>query len=338
MSGPHVAVNGRFLLRPVTGVERYGRELLPRLEGTDGEVTVIRPTASATGLRGHAWEQSILPRRYHQSGADVLVSLANTGPVTVSRQIVVIHDVAPFLVPQRFSRAYRTQIRWLQRALAARATIATVSEHSRRDVAHVLHLDPAALPIVPPAVGAPFTDDVERPRERRAVLVGGHDPRKNVGFLLDLWSDVHRRTGLELHVAARSGSDSFPAQARTSPVGVVWRWDLDDTTLADLYRSAIMVLMPSDYEGFGFPLLEGAACRTPFLAADTGAARELAVDPERQLLPLDRRAWIDGIARMADSQDADRLRAAAREHARAWNWESSARLLRDVITDVGSRT
>jgi hypothetical protein len=53
-------VNGRFLSRQVTGVERYAGEILRCL----GEKPrIVRPRRALQGAGGHFWEQIVLPRR-----------------------------------------------------------------------------------------------------------------------------------------------------------------------------------------------------------------------------------------------------------------------------------
>lgn len=323
-----VAVNARFAARAVTGVERYAAELTARLTRDLGEHCMpLAPRAPATGLRGHLWEQAALPVALRRAGADVLLSLCNVGPVAVTSQLVVIHDVAPYLHPQWFTPAYGRQVRSLQRVLARRCAVATVSQRSRRDIADVLGLDPRDVAVVPPAVGAPFTSDGAGAGGRRCVFVGSHDARKNLAFLLDLWPDVHGRTGLELHVVGRASSATLRARTRTGVAGVVQHVSPTDDELAALYRSAMCVLSPSSYEGFGLPLLEGMACGTPFLATDTGAAAELAVAPGEQLLPLERDIWVERLRAWA-GDDLTPLRRTSLAHATAWNWErSSAALL-----------
>src|SRR6185369_2837309 len=70
---PDFAINGRFLSQPVTGVQRYAREITERLDrilaGGGREATLLLPAGEApippykalkpvrSRLRGHAWEQ-----------------------------------------------------------------------------------------------------------------------------------------------------------------------------------------------------------------------------------------------------------------------------------------
>jgi len=48
--------------------------------------------------------------------------------------------------------------------------------------------------------------------------------------------------------------------------------------LASLYRGAAALVLPSQFEGFGLPVLEAMACGTPVIAADEPALREVAGD------------------------------------------------------------
>ena len=326
-----VAVNTRFKSRPVTGVERVAQELLTRLPSfLDSPVVELAPRRGADGMRGHLWEQVVLPVRFRSSHAAVLVSLCNFGPLSVSPQVVLLHDVAPFLVPDSFGARYAALAKTLQMRLARRATLATVSEQSRRDIASVLGLSPDSIAIVPPAAAAPFRRDDAGPDGTNCLFVGGHDTRKNLPFLLELWPLVHRRTGAWLDVVARSRSKTLRSGQSGTSEGIVWHWDIDDATLAGLYRKAKLIVSPSRYEGFGLPLLEAMSCGTPFLSTSVGAAPELAVDPDQQLLPLSREQWVDRLVQML-TRDMSDLRRASHAKAAEWTWERSTQQLAAAV-------
>ena len=101
-----LVLNGRPFTRPITGVGRYGRSLLTLIarEWPDARVVVPRSTGDidACGLEvvrrgignGHGWEQRALPSALGRD--DVLLSTANTGPLRVRRQVLVLHDVEGF--------------------------------------------------------------------------------------------------------------------------------------------------------------------------------------------------------------------------------------------------
>jgi len=51
---------------------------------------------------------------------------------------------------------------------------------------------------------------------------------------------------------------------------------VDDQSVAELYRMADLVVLPSESEGFGLPVLEAALCRAPLVCADIPVLQEIA--------------------------------------------------------------
>lgn len=345
MSSQVVAVNGRFLTMPVTGAQRYAGELTARLpERLDGPLftlvpprDVLRPNqprasgaAAATwgGLKGHAWEQLVLPGLQRAVSADVLVGLSNWGPLAVRHQVVAVLDCAPLRYPEFYSRAYVELTKHLQPRLARRATrVVTLAEKIKDEIVATYGLAPDRVDVVPPGVGEPFVslyDEARNAVERRyCVFVGAHDSRKNLEFVLRFWPRIREEFGWTLHVTQRAASRPHGVATPQYQEGVVMHENPADEELAALYEGAACVLSPSHYEGFGLPLLEAMATGTPFLASDAGAANELAVDSGRQVLPLDPEVWIEHLRRLANC-DMTTLRAASARRSRAFSWDASA--------------
>lgn len=304
----------------VTGVQRYARELTERLPNVLREdVALIVPgrplrfltgaigrslceaTGGWSGVRGHAWEQLVLPLRFYSSGSELLVNLANWAPVALKNQIVAILDLAPLRLPGYFSARYRRFVDIFQRRAARAARrVVTLSEETRLDISREFGIAQERIDIVPPGLGSPFSDTPKKAGSSKGMhdyclFVGGHDPRKNLKFLTGFWSEVYEASGLRLVVVERSQSRPHAqAIARTQP-GTEFCYDPTDAELIQLYDNALCLLSPSIYEGYGLPLLEAMARGTPFISSDTGAARELAAEPERQVLPLKADRWIEVI-------------------------------------------
>lgn len=358
MSGPVVAVNGRFLTMTSTGVQRYAHEILRRigayqmselrvivppnrvLESDDPEISEVSTTQRWHGVGGHGWEQIALPRLVRKAGARALWSPCSWGPVGVRRHVPVIHDVAPLTHPEYFTPTYRALARTLTGPLVRRsALVATPSASVRDDLLQRFALDPDHVRVVPPGVGQPFNsvplDDLKQRGGRYCLLVGADVSRKNAEFLLEIWPEVRARTNLELHFTYRRVHTS--RRLRTlkdaSAAGVVLHADPTDAELALLYADALCLLWPSHYEGYGFPLLEAMAVGTPFLSTDVGAAADLAVVRDEQILPLEPERWCRRLEEWC-SADLDGLRKASAQRARAQTWdvaaEQTARLLDQV--------
>ena len=342
-------LNGRFYGQPLTGVPRYARSLASRGLGVNAEVAVAIPGAGLVSLLeapdvealtpfpgrlGHVWEQLWLPRLVGPN--DVLVGLGNYGPRRVRNQVLTLHDATTAIVPETFSKRHRMLFRtFAVGAARAARRVVTHSERSKMDIVDQYDIKPDRINVVSCGVGPQFSPGpgpagTDRPY---CLFVGAHDARKNLAFLVGLWPEVERRTGLALVATGRSGS---AAHAVPPNAGVEIATDLEDSDLRDLYRGATLVLQPSLNEGFGLPVLEGAACGTPFLSADVGAALELAVDPDRQVLPLQEEAWIQAIAGVAELDEVGRqeLEAASLAVAGRFTWDRSARDLGAVLSAV----
>jgi glycosyltransferase involved in cell wall biosynthesis len=356
-----VVVNGRFLTMTATGVQRYAREILLRLqshleaqlrvivppdrvlEAADQTLDPIAPTKRWHGLNGHRWEQLTLPRLFHRTGAEFLWSPCNWGPLAVRRQVPVIHDIAPLTHPEYFGTVFRLVARALTGPLVRRsAQVVTPSIHVRDNLVERFGLEPNDVLVVPPGVGPPFSQRVgvesERPGTPYCILVGANDSRKNADFLFGLWPELHARTGLQLHVTQRSVITTRRPHSleRTSAGWLIVHTDPTDEQLADLYADALCLLWPSRYEGYGLPLLEAMATGTPFISTDVGAARELAVRPEEQILPLDAALWTERIEAW-NREGAGGLRQASTQRAMRQTWDAAAEQTARVLDRLAER-
>ena len=99
--------------------------------------------------------------------------------------------------------------------------------------------------------------------------------------------------------------------------------------LAQLYRGAAALVLPSRYEGFGLPVVEAMASGTPVVAAPDEALREVAGDAAVFAEPSE----LGGAVRAA-LDDRERLAAAGLERARLFTWEATARRTLDVYREL----
>jgi len=105
--------------------------------------------------------------------------------------------------------------------------------------------------------------------------------------------------------------------------------------LADWYRAATLVLVPSHSESFGLVALEAQACGTPVVAAAVGGLRTAVRDGSSGVLvpghdPADYARVIDRLA--ASPQTLTRLSRGAVSHASAFGWDATADGLIEVYT------
>jgi glycosyltransferase involved in cell wall biosynthesis len=312
--------------REIGGVERWARELarlLPELRPERYEP--IRPPAALAHRAGQAWEQLALPLAAR--GSELLLSPANLAPLAGRRNVVVIHDAAPFIDPSWYGRPYGAWHRALVPRVARGARLVIVpSEHVRAELAWRFRLSNERVHVVAPGVDAAFRGPADPAPllrrlgiERPYVLGVGTDSLRKNPALLDALAPELRGEGLEVAIAGSTRSyipGSGGGAARR--LGYV-----PDADLPALYAGAAAFAMPSLYEGFGLPCLEAMAAGTPVVAADRAALPEACGGAALLADPKDPDAFAAAILRAA-GPERDRLAAAGRERAAQLSWERTA--------------
>jgi glycosyltransferase involved in cell wall biosynthesis len=322
--GGRVVINARAAVRAeIGGVERYARELVRTLPRVNPErYRVMHPPQMLAHRAGHLWEQGLLPL---MPGA-LLYSPANLAPVASRRNVVVIHDAAPFRHPEAFSRAYLAYQRRMLPAIASRARLViTVSEFSKADLVDVLGISPAHVRVIPGGVDGRFSPDADSEPARRAygldrpyvLTVGTSSTRKRLDALEPIAGRLSA-LGIEL---VRAGT--VRSYLRADPAaGCRLLGYVPDEQLPGLYAGARAFVLPSTYEGFGLPCLEAMAAGVPVVAARAGALPE--VCGEAAVLAGADELTDAVLAAVADDGLRARLMAAGSERAAAFSWERSA--------------
>ncbi|MEV7125261.1 D-inositol-3-phosphate glycosyltransferase [Streptomyces sp. NPDC093260] len=162
-----------------------------------------------------------------------------------------------------------------------------------------------------------------------------------VGVLLDERPDLRSRIVVPI-VGGPSGSGLAKPEglqklaARLGIADVVrFRPPVGQDQLADWFRAASVLVMPSYSESFGLVAIEAQAAGTPVLAAAVGGLPVAVRDGETGFLVQghDPAAYARVLRDFADTPHlADRMGAAAARHARSFGWDSSAAATADVYT------
>ncbi|HEY3215455.1 MAG TPA: glycosyltransferase family 1 protein [Candidatus Eisenbacteria bacterium] len=325
------------LWNPDLGRPRYRLDRIaahPRVTWNAERFSPIHPIGT---VQVGAWLRRIRPAVYFSPF--YLLPVAARCPC-----VLTIHDVWPLRLPEGFSWA-----RWLlYRAslFAARRArfIVTSSEFSRSEIITLVHVPPERVRSIPPGV-PPRLAPVESSRPNRlpeapfALTVGDNRPRKNLAVLARAWARMGPEPSLEL-VSAGPNDRRYPSLAdlaqsegarRVTSLGWVSEGELDW-----LYGRAEVVLFPTVYEGFGFPLAEAFARGVPTVASDIPVLHEIGDGVARFADPQDPDRWAEEVARLVRSpEEGLRLRALGRQRGQELSFQRTAEGYLALLREVG---
>jgi glycosyltransferase involved in cell wall biosynthesis len=300
------------------------------------------------------WDQVAVQQATKREQLDLIFNPKYALPLMAkSRTVFVIHGLDWYVMPWGSRWRDRLNHRYLIPRYAHKAdAIIAISDTVRQHVVKYLGVEENRVQTVYYGVDESFREVIPPERleetrrayrlpERFFLYCGQIYPPKNFGRLLQAYAMVGPRLGIALVVAGEHRwlcTDELKLIERLglSPWVVRAGW-IDRKTLPSFYALAEAVLLPSLYEGFGLPVVEGMASGTPVVTANRHAPRELAgdaailVDPER----VDSIA--DGIYRVAtDDELRHQLIEAGRARACSFTWKRCAQDTLRVLESVGN--
>ena len=219
---------------------------------------------------------------------DCLHSPHYNAPLLARKKLVVtIHDLIHLRFPDYLpSAAALLYAKTVLPAVCRRAdAIIAVSDYTKSDLIQMLRIDPKKISVIHHGIDPVFVGREERPESEPPYLlyVGLIKAHKNLGVLLDAFQKVKRKLDLDpLKLELVGTADhkqpivhGWLERIKNDP-SVSLRSNISDNELKKLYRNATALVLPSLYEGFGFPLLEAMASRTPIIASLATSIPEVA--------------------------------------------------------------
>ncbi len=209
--------------------------------------------------------------------------------------VLTVHD----LIFRRYPRHHKPLNRWYLNAtmplFCRRADhIIAVSEQTKRDVMAAYGVPADKITVIyeaadprfrpqPPEVVSEVRRRYRLP-DRYLLFVGTIEPRKNLGRLLAAFERLHaERLADALVIVGKRGwlYEDFFARLEQSPArnAVLFPGWVDDADLPAIYAGAQALAFPSEFEGFGLPVLEAMACGTPVVCSNTSSLVEIASLP-----------------------------------------------------------
>jgi len=342
-----IALDATPLTVPSGGVRRYTEELTRALcDSFPGDQVWLlsdqkTPLPFArSNLNAGRGPRNMLERRWwswglqgeiSRLGIDVFHGTDFAVPYLPLRpSVMMLHDLSPWLDPGWHAESDRIRNRTPMLLRLGLATmVITPSEAIRRAAIDRFHLQHDRVVAVPLAAAASFRPSHGAEKKPPYLLyVGTLEPRKNIGFLLDLWRELRREHPVDLVLAGRRRADfpEIPAEPGLHLAGLTPEEDLPA-----LYSDAVACLYPSYYEGFGLPVLEAMQCGAVVIASRDPAILEVAGEGAILLDLADRALWMETLRlAVAQPERVREYRARALLRAGEFSWTKTAKLTRAV--------
>ena len=301
------------------------------------------------GLKGShwriLWEQLGLPWQVGREGADLVHYLDHALPLLYQPcpAIITVHDLAFYRLPEMYNfgrRAYKQFIGL--RSVRRAAHIIAVSESTKKEIIALAGVPESRITVIPYGINPAFrplpsSDLIEIKKKYDLtrpffLFVGTLQPRKNIRAIIAALSKLILENNLdcELVLAGAEGwlsGDllSFAGEKRIADrlrlLGAV-----PHDRLPELYNSAVALVYPSWYEGFGLPPLEAMACGVSVIASRLTSLPEVVGDAGLLVDPGD----IDTLARemlnvVQDAELRRKLSQLGLDRAKRFSWETCAR-------------
>ncbi|MCF7849967.1 MAG: glycosyltransferase family 4 protein [Kiritimatiellales bacterium] len=245
-----------------------------------------------------AWHNTVFPISGQASKYDVLhiPSYRRIPLVKKTKIVATVHDLATFAIDAKYDRARMFFNRNVVPAMIRKADhVITVSHYTKNDIVRLIGYPEEKISVVYSGINK----DVFRPvpkKKARAQLEMLHGlskpffvyvsrlehPAKNHVRLIEAFEKfkLENDSAHQLVFAGAdwNGTDAIRARAAESPVkgDILFLGFIPVKTLPLLYSGCDMMIYPSLFEGFGFPIVEALACGAPVICSNTSSMKEIA--------------------------------------------------------------
>ncbi|HET9886046.1 MAG TPA: flippase-like domain-containing protein [bacterium] len=346
------------------GIAVYARELLDHLLEIDPHNTYFVFLGSRDSLGTYAqhprvrevyvpclskflWDQAQVAAEAKKLNIDVMFSPKMSSPLFFQgRKVFAIHGAEQFVFAKEYPLLDRLYVRaFLPLYAKSSRRVIAMSESTKSDLIEPLGIPPERIAVIYHGIKEALQRRVPED-EKRAVrekfglpesfilhvgLVWG---AKNFAIFPQVLERINREHPMVLaHAGGNRPGHLRKGAAKTNSIRELGFVTEDD--LAALYQSAVALVFPSLYEGFGIPLLEAMASGCPVVSTNWGAMKEVCGDA----------------ALLVDSRNPDEIANAVKRiltepalredlinkgyaRARNFSWEKTARETLDVLVGV----
>jgi glycosyltransferase involved in cell wall biosynthesis len=350
---PKILINGDFLCRRLTGIERYAHEITHRIDKlcSKNEIAIVIPSfvesipaytnlevirlekKSKSNIR---WQMLTLQGFLLRKKKYTILEFGNTC-LPLAPGIVFLHDIYCEFYPEdfiskrdKFTRLYsRIQYRFI--AYLAKK-IVTVSEYSRNEISTTFNINPEKISVVYSSADhmnsiksdtSIFDDFPILAKKPFYFSLGSLSRRKNIRWILE-YAQKHPES-----IFAISGTSLSTVKVNELDTGIpkniILLGYLDDEKVKALMMACKAFILPSYYEGFGLTPLEALACGAGIIVAKAASLPEIYGNTAHYIDPYNTDIDLDTLL-LESVENPDKILA-------KYSYDKAARMVYDIIQE-----
>lgn len=340
-----VVINGKFYSQPVSGVQRYAREMvleLDKLVGGENFILAVNKhaknipdlknikTVCVGRLCGNLWEQLSLPRLVKKEKA-LCASLCNIAPI-LSPHIVTIHDVSFKVNKPFFSRKFTAWYNFnFALTMKKIRKVITVSEFSKAEIIREYGVSPGKISVT--YNGWQHFERIDFDDfalEKFGLKKGNYffsisnlAPNKNLKWIAEnARLNPQENYAVAGAVNKKVFGETFGADL---PPNLRLLGYASDGEAKALMRDCKAFLYPTFYEGFGIPPLEAISAGARAVVSDASCMREIYGDSVNYIDPKNPDVNLGELLKIPVCNSEEILKK--------YSWENSAKALYDCIRE-----
>ena len=319
-----ILINGYFLCRNLTGIERYACEITKRLDLLiqHGEISIIIPADQENiplykninvirhgkKIQHVLWQMFTLQWFLITHRQYTILEFGNTA-LPFAPGIVFLHDIYCEFFPEDFTgrrdKIIRAYNRWQYRLISRKAKkIVTVSEYSKNEIVKTFKIKPSKVSVIYSAVNhmrsinadtSVFDDFTVLCEKTFYFSLGSLSKRKNIKWIL---SYALKHPEALFAISGTSLSTMKVEELKSGiPENIILLGYLDDSKVKALMERCKAFILPSYYEGFGLTPLEALSCGAQIIVAKAASLPEIYGNTAHYIDPFDINVDLDQLLR-----------------------------------------
>ena len=313
------------------GIGRFSKEISARLKFDKYLVNSIKPT-NPMDIFITPWYLCLNKFIYFTPGF-------NAPYFFIKRSIITIHDLNHIDIDNNsnfLKKLYYKIV--LKRACRKSLAILTVSEFSKRRIVEWSGINATKVTVVGNGVSSSFTPDGEtfNPGYKYIFCVSNRKEHKNEKRLIEAYSLISEKNHTKL-VFSGNPTNELSEYIRSLDLeeNIIFTGFITDDDLPKYYRGALLLIMPSIYEGFGLPVIEAMACGIPTIVSNTTSLEEIAGDASLLVDPLNVQDISNALHKlMCSNLMQEELKIKGLEHVRQFTWKNTVDKVKEVLDSL----